>query len=79
MTGGTTVDRGPGWHIKTARSVVDSWNRVGAQIKFNVRSVRETGIALTRYHTEILRLIAQMSLGTGHWHSSAVPSPSSGS
>ena len=49
MTGGTAVDPN-GWPIKTARSVVESWNQVGA-IKFNVRSVRETGIALTRYHT----------------------------
>ena len=41
------------------------WNRVGEQIKFNALSIREIGIALTRYRTEILRLIAQMSLGTG--------------
>ncbi|AQT77971.1 ABC transporter permease [Mycolicibacterium litorale] len=45
--------------------VADGWNRIGTQIAFNARSVREMGIALTRYRTEILRLIAQMSLGTG--------------
>ncbi len=41
------------------------WNRVGTQIAFNARSVREIGIAVVYYRTEILRLIAQMSLGTG--------------
>ena len=48
-----------------ARGAAESWNRVGEQIKFNARSIREMGIAVTRYRTEILRLIAQMSLGTG--------------
>lgn len=47
------------------KGIVDGWNRVGAQIKFNARSVREMGTAVVRYRTEILRLIAQMSLGTG--------------
>lgn len=45
--------------------VVEGWNRIGTQIAFNARSIREMGTALTRYRTEILRLIAQMSLGTG--------------
>jgi phospholipid/cholesterol/gamma-HCH transport system permease protein len=48
-----------------AHSVVGGWNRIGTQIKFNARSIREMGIAVVRYRTEILRLIAQMSLGTG--------------
>lgn len=46
-------------------SVAGGWNRMGTQIAFNARSVREIGIALVRYRTEIMRLIAQMSLGTG--------------
>lgn len=45
--------------------MAESWNRVGTQLAFNARSVREIGIAIVRYRTEILRLIAQMSLGTG--------------
>lgn len=49
----------------TARGLVDGWNSVGEQIAFNARSVREMGTALLRYRTEIMRLIAQMSLGTG--------------
>ncbi|RDH75588.1 ABC transporter permease [Mycolicibacterium moriokaense] len=48
-----------------ALGVIGGWNRVGTQIAFNARSVREIGIALVRYRTEIMRLIAQMSLGTG--------------
>jgi phospholipid/cholesterol/gamma-HCH transport system permease protein len=54
-----------GWLSDTARSVAAGWNRVGTQIAFNARSVREIRIAFVRYKTEILRLIAQMSLGTG--------------
>ena len=60
----TAVQGHSGW-LDGAHRVVDGWNRIGMQIKFNARSVREMGIAVTRYHTEILRLIAQMSLGTG--------------
>ncbi|MCV7365956.1 ABC transporter permease [Mycolicibacterium duvalii] len=47
------------------QALVHGWNRVGEQIAFNAASVREIGTALVRYRTEILRLIAQMSLGTG--------------
>jgi phospholipid/cholesterol/gamma-HCH transport system permease protein len=53
-----------GWSA-AMHGVADGWNRIGVQIKFNARSLREMGIAVTRYRTEILRLIAQMSLGTG--------------
>ena len=54
-----------GWLADTARFVAAGWNRVGTQIAFNAQSVREIRIAFGRYKTEILRLIAQMSLGTG--------------
>lgn len=57
-------NRHSGWPV-AVQGLVGGWNRVGAQIAFNARSVREIGIALVRYRTEILRLIAQMSLGTG--------------
>ncbi len=60
----TAVRGHSGWP-EAVQGVIDGWNRIGMQIKFNARSVREMGIAVTRYHTEILRLIAQMSLGTG--------------
>ena len=65
MTGGAAEDRQPGWAADAVHGAVGGWNRVGGQIKFNARSIREIGIAVTRYRTEILRLIAQMSLGTG--------------
>ncbi|CAN3126285.1 ABC transporter permease [Mycobacterium sp. smrl_JER01] len=48
-----------------AQGLARGWNGIGTQIAFNARSVREITIALVRYRTEILRLIAQMSLGTG--------------
>jgi len=65
MTYGTAVDRPFGWLAAAAHSVAGGWNRVGTQIAFNARSVREMATAVVRYRTEILRLIAQMSLGTG--------------
>lgn len=61
---GTTGQRS-GWPTRTVSAVVGGWNRVGTQIAFNARSVREIRISFTRYKREILRLIAQMSLGTG--------------
>ncbi|HNM86241.1 MAG TPA: ABC transporter permease [Mycobacterium sp.] len=60
-----TVDREPGWLSTAAQEVVQGWNRVGTQIAFNARSLREIRVAVGRYRTEILRLIAQMSLGSG--------------
>ncbi len=53
------------WLTGAVSGMAESWNRVGTQLAFNARSVREIGIAIVRYRTEILRLIAQMSLGTG--------------
>ncbi|AKK25378.1 ABC transporter permease [Mycobacterium sp. EPa45] len=60
----TAIPEHSGWSA-AIDGVVGGWNRIGVQIKFNARSIREMGIAVTRYRTEILRLIAQMSLGTG--------------
>ncbi|HJT94990.1 MAG TPA: ABC transporter permease, partial [Mycobacterium sp.] len=44
---------------------VGGWNRVGAQTQFYFTTLRSTGDAFIRYKTETVRLIAQMSLGTG--------------
>ncbi|MDT5369519.1 MAG: phospholipid/cholesterol/gamma-HCH transport system permease protein [Mycobacterium sp.] len=41
------------------------WNRVGEQAAFYCRTLVEIRIAFAQYPTEIVRLIAQMSLGTG--------------
>ncbi len=54
-----------GWLQDAAGVVAGGWNRIGTQIAFNARSIREIRIAFLRYKTEMLRLIAQMSLGTG--------------
>lgn len=43
----------------------DGWNRVGHQTEFFAKSLRSTGVAVVYYKEEIVRLIAQMSLGTG--------------
>lgn len=48
-----------------ARGWADSWNRIGSQMSFYVRSVVEMRVAVAEYKGEILRLIAGMSLGTG--------------
>lgn len=45
--------------------VVDTWNRVGTQTAFYSRTLRSIGDAVVHYKAEIVRLIAQMSLGTG--------------
>jgi phospholipid/cholesterol/gamma-HCH transport system permease protein len=45
--------------------VVGGWNRIGTQIQFYVTTIRSVGDALVHYRTEMLRLTAQMSLGTG--------------
>jgi phospholipid/cholesterol/gamma-HCH transport system permease protein len=50
---------------RTARQWGLSWNRVGEQTSFYSQTLRSVGDALIHYKIEILRLIAQMSLGTG--------------
>ena len=47
------------------RGLDESWNRIGEQTAFYVKSMAETSEAVLRYRTELLRLIAQMSLGVG--------------
>ncbi|OBI40506.1 ABC transporter permease [Mycobacterium sp. E796] len=44
---------------------VGAWRRLGRQTRFYARTLAATGDACTRYRTEIARLVAQMSLGTG--------------
>lgn len=41
------------------------WNRIGSQTQFYGLTIRLIGTAIVRYHAEIFRLIAQMSLGVG--------------
>jgi phospholipid/cholesterol/gamma-HCH transport system permease protein len=45
--------------------VADSWNHLGRQTKFYVRTLRMVSLAVTSYRVELIRLIAQMGLGAG--------------
>ncbi len=44
---------------------VDSWNHVGVQTKFYGKTLRSVGYVFTHYRIELMRIIAQMGLGTG--------------
>jgi phospholipid/cholesterol/gamma-HCH transport system permease protein len=50
---------------KTVRSTVRGWNRVGDQIAFSVFALRMVGDAVVKYPGELLRVIAQLSMGVG--------------
>lgn len=45
--------------------VAAGWNRLGTQAQFYGQTVRGVGDALVQYRVEVLRLLAQMSFGTG--------------
>lgn len=44
---------------------VEGLERTGVQARFYFQTIASTRDALVHYHTELIRLIAQMSLGTG--------------
>ena len=44
---------------------VGGWNRIGEQAQFYVRTLQSVWDACVHYEAETVRLIAQMSLGTG--------------
>jgi phospholipid/cholesterol/gamma-HCH transport system permease protein len=48
-----------------ARGAVDRVERIGAQAQFYAKTLVSVGDTVTRYPGETIRLIAQMSLGTG--------------
>jgi phospholipid/cholesterol/gamma-HCH transport system permease protein len=50
---------------RRAYDFVDGIDRIGAQAQFYAKTVVSIGDAITRYTSETIRLIAQMSLGTG--------------
>jgi phospholipid/cholesterol/gamma-HCH transport system permease protein len=47
------------------RSCVTSWNRIGTQTQFYGKTIGSFADAIVYYRGEMVRLIAQMSLGTG--------------
>jgi phospholipid/cholesterol/gamma-HCH transport system permease protein len=50
---------------KQASGLARSWNSLGSQTEFYAKTLLAIGPAVTRYRTELLRLIAAMSMGTG--------------
>lgn len=49
----------------TFGGVAGGWRRVGSQTRFYAETIRGIGDAFLRYKGEVVRLIAQMSLGVG--------------
>ncbi|MDT7791437.1 MAG: phospholipid/cholesterol/gamma-HCH transport system permease protein [Mycobacterium sp.] len=50
---------------RTKDSMVAGWMRIGAQTRFYAKTLGAIPDAVINYRTELLRLIAQMGLGTG--------------
>lgn len=51
--------------VRVAQGWAAGWNRIGRQTQFYATTLRSTGDALFRYQGEVVRQIAQMSMGTG--------------
>ena len=49
---------------RTKNAVLGGWNRIGSQMQFYVTTLSSIPDALINYRSEVLRLIAQMGLGT---------------
>jgi phospholipid/cholesterol/gamma-HCH transport system permease protein len=60
-----TSGRGAYWRRRYVDGWVSGWIRIGRQTQFYGRTIRSIGDALVHYQAEIIRLIAQMSMGTG--------------
>jgi phospholipid/cholesterol/gamma-HCH transport system permease protein len=50
---------------RTFGAVTEGWNQIGRQTQFYAQTVKGTGDAVVRYQGELIRLVAQMSLGSG--------------
>jgi phospholipid/cholesterol/gamma-HCH transport system permease protein len=50
---------------RTVNGWVDGWNRIGRQAQFYGQTLKGIGDAVVHYKAELVRLIAQMSLGVG--------------
>lgn len=50
---------------RTVGAVTNSWNQIGRQTQFYAQTVKGIGDAVVRYQSELIRLVAQMSLGSG--------------
>lgn len=66
MTVSSTIPSAPYWRARRLLNYwIDSWNRLGRQTHFYAYTLRSIADAVVHYKDEIVRLIAQMSLGTG--------------
>jgi phospholipid/cholesterol/gamma-HCH transport system permease protein len=61
----TDAASSPGFLVTAGPRVVDATRRLGEQTAFYGRSLAATGDAVRRYPGELLRLIAEMGMGTG--------------
>ena len=61
----SAVEQRVAWLSRAGGGVARAWNHVGTQVAFYAETIGATRTAFTRYKTEMLRLIGQMSLGTG--------------
>jgi phospholipid/cholesterol/gamma-HCH transport system permease protein len=50
---------------RRTRAWVAGWNRIGTQTQFYAKTIASTRDVFLYYRTELMRLIAQMGLGTG--------------
>lgn len=50
--------------MTAAKALVSEWNRMGSQMRFFVGTLAGIPDALMHYRGELLRVIAQMGLGT---------------
>jgi phospholipid/cholesterol/gamma-HCH transport system permease protein len=53
------------WTRRAVRGFVDGWIQIGRQTQFYGSTLRGIWVAFVHYRVELVRLIAQMSLGTG--------------
>lgn len=53
------------WIARPSRRIINGWNRIGMQTRFHGQTLGAATDAVTRYRSELLRLIAQMGMGTG--------------
>lgn len=61
-----TVSQMPFPHLsRSLRRWAGGWTRVGVQTQFYARTIGSVGDVFVRYQPELMRLIAQMGLGTG--------------
>lgn len=50
---------------RTTKTLVREWNRIGSQMRFYITTLAGIPDAALRYRSELLRLIAQMGMGSG--------------